>query len=145
MNVNVMMDGRVYIRVPSDCGAALIHDGYDLYRSGVNKDEMVLIKKGGHWSLDDALWLFVGNVSYLNKERFKHFTSVKDIADWVDRNKRLPWGWRGIVRYKKWTRIPEKGTSLVVSDGVHVMRYWNKKGVELTTAKTLSTHDKTNG
>lgn len=145
----VTKDGRVYMRVPSECGDVLVRGGYDVYKEGTDKGALVIVPKDGHANLDDVIWVYVGNVCYFNKERCEMFESVKDLADYANEHGKLPWGWRGIVRYQRWTRLPEKGTSVYISDGVNIMRYWNKKkavlekvkGGSLSTPPTTATNE----
>ena len=127
MNVKVSMDGHVYVRVPVEAVELMRREGYECYMRDETKDKIVKISADKHYSLDDVIWVYIGNACNLNKERMDKFTSVKDLARYAKENGKLPWGWRGIIRYKRWTRSPEKGTSVVVSDGVNTMRWWNKE------------------
>lgn len=139
-NVRVTMDGRVYIRVPVEALALMKREGYECYVSDAESDKIIKLAANKHVSVEDIVWVYIGNVCTLNKERMDLFGSVEDMARYTNENGKLPWGWRGIVRYKHWTRTPEKGTSVVINDGVNVMRYWNKKKA-VVERLSLSTTD----
>lgn len=143
-NVKVSKDGHIYLRVPVETLALMKRDGYDCYVSDTDGDKVVKLTADRHVSIEDVVWVYVGNASYLNKARMDKFGEVKDMADYINANGKLPWGWRGIVRYKGWERLPEKGISVVVTDGLNIMRYWNKeKKVTVSECQdgSLSTND----
>ena len=47
--------GRVYLRVPSECGDVLVKGGYEVYKEGTDKDELIAVPKGGHVNVDDII------------------------------------------------------------------------------------------